>query len=76
MRARRSYMDLVGSPSVECPAVDRVLAGSPSGSYLITKLEGAGPCFTGVPMPNGGPPLSAGELDLIIKWIAEGAPDN
>ncbi|HYV56314.1 MAG TPA: hypothetical protein VE911_02160 [Candidatus Nitrosopolaris sp.] len=76
MRARRSYMDLVGFPSVECPAVERVAPGAPAGSYLITKLQGAGPCFTGVPMPNGGPPLSTGELDLIIKWIAEGAPDN
>jgi len=76
MRAQRSYTDLVGSPSTECPAVDRVLAGSPSASYLITKLQGAGPCFTGVPMPNGGPPLSPGELALFIQWIAEGAPDN
>jgi hypothetical protein len=76
MRARRSYMDLVGSPSTECPAVERVMPGSPAGSYLITKLQGAGPCFTGVPMPNGGPPLSPGELNVIIQWIAEGAPDN
>ena len=76
MRARRSYMDLVGLPSIECPAVERVLPGSPAESYLITKLQGAGPCFTGVPMPNGGPPLPTGQLDLIIQWIAEGAPDN
>jgi hypothetical protein len=76
MRPRRSFADLVGFPSIECPSVQRVLPGSPAGSYLITKLQGTGPCFTGLPMPNGGPPLPASELNTIIQWIAEGAPDN
>ena len=75
-RPRRSYGDLVAVASVECPTFERVLPGSPASSYLVAKLQGAGPCFTGFPMPLGGPPLPAAELNAIIQWIAEGAPDN
>jgi hypothetical protein len=75
-RARGSYRDLVGVASTECPSSERVLPGSPASSYLIAKLEGSGPCFAGFPMPLGGPPLPAAELNAIIQWIAEGAPDN
>ena len=75
-RPRRSYGDLVAVASVECPTFERVLPSSPASSYLVAKLQGAGPCFTGFPMPLGGPPLPAAELNAIIQWIAEGAPDN
>lgn len=56
-----------------------VVAARPDTSYLLWKLEGAGPDgepISGERMPRGGGPLGAAELDLIRTWIAEGALDN
>ena len=54
--AGNSYNNLVGIPSVEVPALQRVRPGDPDNSYIIQKLEGR--AAVGGQMPLGGPPLS------------------
>ncbi len=70
-----SYAALVGVPSIQVPAMDRVEPGDPDNSYLIRKLEG-GPGITGTQMPQGGPFLNQATIDEIRSWIADGAPNN
>ena len=65
-------------------AFDRMLKGGESGlpaivpgktdeSYLIDKIT---PQDGKAEMPQDKPPLSAAELDLISRWIAQGAADD
>jgi len=75
LSAGASYASLVGVASAECAATKRVAPGSPSTSYLMWKLQGTGPCFSGSKMPKTGS-LSAANLALISDWIANGAPNN
>ena len=70
-----AYEHLVGVPSLECPADKLVTPGSPDASYLVKKLEGAGPCFGGIRMPPGSP-LPASDVATIRNWIAQGALDE
>ena len=67
----RADADLVGVPSAECAAKDRVAAGDLAGSYLVNKITGTGLC-AGSRMPLGGE-LSEGEIETIEAWIATGA---
>ena len=56
-----------------------VVPARPDTSYLLWKLEGAGPNgepISGERMPRGGSALDAGEIELIRTWITEGALDN
>jgi hypothetical protein len=62
--------------SEQCAATRRVAPGSPDTSYLIHKLAGDGPCFSGSRMPEGEDPLPASDQAKIRAWIAEGAPNN
>jgi hypothetical protein len=48
-----------------------VVPGSPEQSYLFQKLF-PGPRI-GVRMPNDLPPLTAAQIDLVRRWISEGA---
>jgi hypothetical protein len=48
-----------------------IIAGNPSGSALVQKIEGTFP--RGARMPRNQPPLSTEEIALIRTWIAEGA---
>lgn len=49
-----------------------VVPGDPCRSFMVGKISGM-PAF-GEPMPRGLAPLSAPDRQLIIDWIAEGAP--
>lgn len=71
----KSYANLVNVASGECPATKRVLPGTPTMSYLVWKLQGTGPCFSGTRMPKG-QPLGASDLNTISAWISAGAPNN
>lgn len=51
-----------------------IVAGNADGSILIQKLN-ANPPF-GARMPQGGPFLSTTEIDLIKRWINQGALNN
>lgn len=69
--ADASFANLVGIASVEQPAILRVAANDPDGSYLIQKLEGT--AATGARMPLGGAPLDPALIDDIRTWISNGA---
>ena len=70
------YSALVGVPSRERPALMRVVPGDPESSYLVQKIEGA-TGIGGVRMPQSGPPyLTDGQILVIKRWIALGAPRN
>lgn len=71
-----SYGALVGVSSGQRPGVPRVAPGNPDGSYLVRKLEG-GPDIGGTRMPRGtGPYLTPGQMLVVRRWIAIGAPNN
>jgi mono/diheme cytochrome c family protein len=71
-----SYANFVGVASTGKPGATRVIAGNPSGSYLVQKLEGASD-IVGLRMPRNGPPyLTDAEVALIRQWIQNGAPNN
>ena len=50
---------------------DVVIAGNPEGSAIIQKLEGVYP--RGARMPKDRTPWSQAEIDLVRRWIQEGA---
>jgi hypothetical protein len=52
-----------------------IVPNDPDSSYLVEKISTDMP-RNGVRMPNGLPPLSAAEIDLIRTWISEGAQNN
>lgn len=75
LSAGQAHANIVGVPSREQPNLFRVAPGDPDASYLMQKIEGA-PGIVGDRMPLGRTPLSIDEIDLIRRWIAEGAQDN
>ncbi|MCK6551841.1 hypothetical protein L6R52_38760, partial [Myxococcota bacterium] len=74
--AAAAHAGLVARASAQCPSVARVAPSDPSQSYLIWKLQGAGPCYSGARMPIGAAPLGAADLATIEGWIARGAPND
>jgi len=73
-----AFAALVGAPSQELVAMDRVAASDPSRSYLLRKLIAPDdapivPGTLGELMPPG-LPLEGAQLRLISDWIAGGAP--
>jgi hypothetical protein len=72
--AASAYSMLVNTPSVEVPALRRVLPGNPDQSYLIQKLEGH--AAVGAQMPLGQPPLPQATINVIRQWIADGAQQS
>ncbi len=75
LAAGSSYDNLVLVPAVGGAQV-RVFPGLPDESYLWRKLSATPPEAggSGPPMPLGGPPLAADDLDLIEAWILANAP--
>ena len=76
LTAAVSYANLVSVPSRAKPGAVRVIPGDPENSYLIHKLEGRSD-IVGQRMPRtSGPFLTEGQLAVIKRWIANGAPNN
>lgn len=71
----KSYASLVNVASAQCPTTKRVVPSSATTSYLMHKIQGAGPCFVGSRMPKGAP-LSAADQNTVSGWISAGAPNN
>ena len=70
-----AYANLVGTASRERPGMLRVAPGDPENSYIVHKIEGrAG--IVGARMPNGGPYLGDGQILVMRRWIALGAPND
>lgn len=63
---------LVGEPSFQAPAIQRVAPAAPRESYLMHKLALAAPAVGGR-MPLGQPPLTAAEAQIVLRWILAGA---
>lgn len=71
-----AHASLVNVPSTQKPGAIRVIPGDPDNSYLVHKLEGRGG-IVGLRMPrNQGPFLTEGQMLVIKRWIAIGAPNN
>lgn len=72
----RSYQSLVNASSRLKPGATFVVPGTPDGSYLVQKLEGAAD-IVGQQMPRtGGPFLTSGQMQIIRRWIANGAAND
>ncbi len=70
------YAALVNRPSSFKPGAILVIPGDPKSSYLYQKLVGA-PGIAGLRMPRNGPPyLTDGQMEVIERWIEEGAKNN
>ena len=72
----RSHSQLVGRASTGKPGATLVVAGDPGNSYLLHKLEGRAD-IVGQRMPRtNGPFLTEGQISIIRRWIANGAPND
>jgi hypothetical protein len=71
-----AYDQLVNVPSRGKAGATRVIPGDPENSYIIHKLEGRSD-IVGRRMPfSGAPFLTDGQMLIIKRWIATGAPRN
>jgi hypothetical protein len=71
-----AYDQLVNVASRGKPGAIRVIPGDAENSYMIHKIEGLGD-IVGRRMPFSGPPyLTDGQITIIKRWIANGAPRN
>lgn len=67
----------VGRSSGEMPPMVVIDAANPATSYLIWKVDGAGPngeAIVGARMPLSNPPLTAETIQNMRDWIADGTP--
>jgi hypothetical protein len=70
-----AYDQLINVPARGKPGAIRVIPGDAENSYIIHKIEGrAG--IAGGRMPFNGPFLADGQILIIRRWIAIGAPRN
>ncbi len=67
--------NIVDVPSSQQPMLSRVAPGNAEASYLVRKVRGD-VSITGARMPISAVPLSPAQIDGIIQWINDGAPDN
>ena len=71
-----AYDQLLNVPSRAKPGAIRVIPGDPDNSYLVHKLDGRSD-IVGRRMPFSGPPfLTDGQMLILKRWIATGAPRN
>lgn len=71
-----AFDQLVNQASRGKPGATRVIPGDPENSYIIHKVEGRTD-IAGRRMPIGGPPfLTDGQILILRRWIALGAPRN
>lgn len=71
--ADQLWEKLVGESAFQAPQLLRVAPNAPRDSYLLHKLALAAP-FAGARMPFGQPPLTAAEVQTLLRWILAGAP--
>jgi hypothetical protein len=73
--ANASFAALVNVPSQQQSALMRVKPNDAENSYLVHKLEGRA-TITGDRMPQGGPFLTAEQIESVKAWINAGAQNN
>lgn len=69
-----TYDDALSSVGVQY-GTEIINPGNPNDSPIVDKISNDTPQF-GARMPEGGPPLSSAQIDSIIAWIEDGAPNN
>jgi len=71
-----AYDQIVNMASSRKPGAVRIVPGDADNSYLVQKLEGKSG-IVGNRMPNNGPPyLTDGQIMILRRWVAIGAPRN
>ena len=77
LHPKAAYQNLVNVKAT-VSGLDRIKPGSPDESYVVMKLEGTHLDHggAGARMPFGIAPLKPEQIDLIRRWIAEGAQEN
>ncbi|MGI9288732.1 MAG: Ig-like domain-containing protein [Pseudomonadales bacterium] len=75
LSAGEAFANIVGIPSGQAPALQRVNPGNADDSYLVRKIEG-GPAIVNNQMPLGRPPLSSELIEAVRSWIDAGAENN
>ena len=71
-----AYDQIVNMPSTRKAGAIRVIPGDADNSYLVHKVEGLTD-IVGLRMPYSGPPyLTDGQIMILKRWIALGAPNN
>ena len=84
---RTALVGLLTSASAKRANMKLVTAGDPANSFLLLKCEydkdGIAECASdcsalgcGSPMPSGATMLTDSELDVLRRWIKDGAQDN
>lgn len=69
-----TYDDALNSVGVQY-GTEIINPGNPDESPIVDKISNSNPQF-GARMPEGGSPLSSAQIDSIIAWIEDGAPNN
>jgi hypothetical protein len=74
----QAYDNIVGVSAAQLTSMQRIRAGEPNNSYLIHKLQGTHQSVggSGGRMPLGSAALSQAQIDLIRRWVTEGARRN
>lgn len=74
----QAYDNIVGVSAGELPSMNRIEPGQPDNSYLVHKIQGtqADVGGSGDRMPLGTAPLPQTTIDLIRRWVQEGAERN
>lgn len=75
LRADSAYDAIVNQPSDRDASLTLVVPGDAENSFLFQKVSSDTPLI-GVRMPQFQLPLSAAQIDMIHRWIDEGALDN
>jgi len=75
LSAGQAYASLVGVTAQESPDLLRVKPDDPDNSYLFLKITGSSR-INGQRMPLGRTALSAEQIDLVRRWIEQGAKNN
>lgn len=82
--APRAHAAVLGVAASELPSMAFVVAGDPSASYLMRKMDGSqcaldAQCAGGscqMSMPRGEDPLPVETRDVVRRWIAQGAKND
>jgi hypothetical protein len=74
----QAYDNIVDVAAFELASMDRIEPGQPDNSYLVHKIQGTQLDVggSGDQMPLGQTPLPQEVIDLIRRWITEGAEEN
>lgn len=78
LAAGQAYDNIVNVSSFELPSMDRIEPGQPDNSYLVHKIQGSHLDVggSGSRMPLGRDPLTQDVINLVRRWVSEGAANN